>query len=231
MAIARIARLTCAALGALGVVVIATAAGGCNIVAPFYYIAEGPPKQPARFVLDTSRSLVIFVDDTRSVMPRRALQDIAGREADRTLLGEGKFPIDFMVASQAARRATREDRAGDYTSVVDIGRAVGAEVVVHVDVDQFGLASNEDSLTPQAAARVKVVDAVRNERIWPARESGHRVDAEIFSQPETVVISRDERFRLEESLAQELGVVVARLFYEHEPETLRSRRERVGFGN
>ena len=213
---------------------------GCNIVAPIAYVMEGGPKVPALYELDGERSTVVFVDDLRNRLPRRSLSALVGRAAEDALFRSGTFTPDVdaetgenrsrLISSRSAMRAVVGDSASDLTSVVDVGRTLGAEVVVYVEVEAFAIVSDGESALPAAEARVKVFDAVTNERLWPGAERGALVSARTDLLATTSILSRDDRFRLEETLANELGTVVARLFFEHERERLEDRRDRLGFG-
>lgn len=216
--------LACAALALLTF-------AGCNVVAPFAYLVEGPPKVPARHQLDPDRATVIFIDDLENNLPRRSLSDMTGRIAEETLLRQGIVSSDYLITNRAARQVAAADTSANRTSIVDVGRAVGAEVVVYVDIESFGLTAANAQLAPEARARVKVLDAASNERIWPTSDDGHPLVAQTNTRPEFAVISRDERYRIEEVLANELGTELARLFFEHERERLEDRRDRIGFGN
>ncbi|MEM9082977.1 MAG: hypothetical protein AAGB34_05210 [Planctomycetota bacterium] len=203
--------------------------GACNIVAPIAYLVEGPPKKPAVTELPPDRTAVIFIDDLRTVLPRRSLSDIIGRNAEETILRAKLLPSDYLVTSRSARRVVEADSTSSMTSIVDVGRELGAEVVIYLDMQQFTISGNAATISPTAAARVKIYDAVENEQIWGGG-SGYLLSLEMQTQTTTGMISRDERYRIEEQLAQEFGIDIGRMFFEHEPESLRSRRERTGLG-
>lgn len=192
-------------------------AGGCNIVAGAAYIIEGPPKIEAQHKLEEKRATVFFIDDRSNVVPRRSLRAAMGLEADQTLLENKGIDKDKMLASQSALSASAADRTSKPKSITSIGKAVGAEVVVYVDMRSFTLSQDGASYQPSATAVVKVIDVANNRRIWPAEGDGWplKVQPPVSGDaPKSVA----EKNKAETALAKAAGKELARLFFTYERE-------------
>jgi len=198
----------------------ASAAAGCNIAGPVAFILAGPPKIDAVHKLDGSRPTVIFVDDRTNTMPRRSLRAGVGMEAEQTLIAKRVVPQRLMIASQAALHASAGERHGATMSIADIGRAVGAEVIIYVTMDAWTLTQDGATLSPASASRVKILDVVNNTRIWPDDDAGHPLIVRMPSTPEDMPGGAAERNAAHQALAVTTGRQLARLFFRHERDAL-----------
>lgn len=194
---------------------------GCNIVGGLYVVASGPPKIPAQYTLDPTRTTVMFIDDLNNVLPRRSLRDKIGQAAEGALLKNKAVEEGKLISSSSARRVTIGEQSGSRLSTVEIAREVGAEVVIHVGIIGWTLQNQPGIISPVAIVEVKVIDAEKNERLWPVTESGHMLGVE-FPRGMTSDLgsSLSDRMRLEDRLAQRAGVQIAQLFYQHTKERL-----------
>jgi len=189
---------------------------GCNIVGPAYYFIHGPEKTPAAFTLDKTRSTVVFVDDQNSVLPRRSLRmEIA---AAATELIQTEKLVDDVIDSRGAIVAATRDRESEPMSVVAVGRAVKAQIVVYVAIDAFSLTSGGVAYAPVARVRVKVLDAENDVRLWPPENlpDGAPLNVNMHEKPGTRPSSASQVAQAENELARETGTAVAELFFEHE---------------
>lgn len=187
---------------------------GCNIVAPVFYIVHGPEKVPAQHELDPERPTVVFVDDRANRLPRRAMRQTIG-EAAQTALMERKAVID-MIDTRGAIAASNQDKAGQAMSIVDIGKAVNAEVVVYATVDAFTLSSDGQSYSPAATLRVKVIDVVADTRVWPEEKEGYVLSLAFPTRTQDVPRTATDVRRFEEETARLVGEALAQLFYKYE---------------
>ena len=187
---------------------------GCNIISPIIYALEGPPKNPAVADLEKGRSTVVFVDDRNSRLPKRALRTEIAQVAEQTLLKRGLIAEGNMIAGASALRAAAGESDDEPMTIVDIGRAVGAEVIVYAEVVAFTLTRDGVSMAPAARLQVKIFDTVANERTWPEGEAGYPL---VIRMPETqgqvFGMSLAERSAAERGLAQTVGLRLAQLFY------------------
>lgn len=192
------------------------AGAGCNIVGPAYYFIHGPEKTPAAFTLDPKRSTVVFVDDQNSILPRRSLRMEIAAAATETIQSDKL--VEDMIDSRGAIVAATRDRDSEPMSVVAVGRAVKAQVVIYVIVDAFSLSSGGVAYAPMARIRVKVVDAENDHRLWPDPQltEGAPINVNMHEKPGTRPQSAAQVAQAENELAHEVGVTVGELFFEHE---------------
>lgn len=202
---------------ALGLLVaVAAAASGCGVVVAGMYLVGGGPKVPATYKLDGLRTTVIFVDDRANVAPRRSLRVIMAQQAEEHLMTKGVLEPERVISTQAAMRAAQSERPGEPMSIVDLGRAVGAEVVVYVVLDRFSLSRDGVAYEPFVAGRLKVFDAENNSRLFPDSGVGHPFYLNVPTRAQDVPTGTSERLAAEEALARRFGQTIAELFYERE---------------
>lgn len=221
------AHLAIGLAGASLAAIVALAPAGCNYVAAGALIIGGPPKVPAAFDdLPAERKTIVFVDDRSNVVPRRALRRAVGEATEQTLIGEKVLAAEQVLPSSGALYALSQEKRSDTLSVVDVGKAVGADVVIYVSMNQFTLSRDgSGAFQPGASGFVKVFDVTANQRLWPP-DTGRGFPVSFMEpnpRPEAPKGST-ERSRAEEDLAREFGVRVARLFFEHKPETASDSR-------
>ena len=201
----------------------------CNIVGPVAYLALGPPKVEAQFLL-VDRPTLVFVDDRNNAIPlnasriRRAIADKASTDLmAKEILTKTISPRDAMALT---RQRDRNDRL---LPIEAIGEIVDAEQVIYVEMISF--VGSPDGVTPRATAvcRVKVIDVANRTRVFPAPDAPEpwqlvsattrAIDLELYRTPAG-------RRQIEQMLAEQLGDRVAKLFYKHVPDELGSRLQR-----
>jgi hypothetical protein len=199
---------------------LAAAIPACNIAVPIAYAIQGPPKVDAVFEPDSKRTTVILIDDPSSKIPRRELRLTAGQVADETLMKAKVFDSGKLVSSKSALNAARGSDQGPKLSVVDIGRRVGAEVIVYAEVTDWTLFSDGQGISPKAAVSVRVFDTLSNTRVFP-EEGGYPL---IASLPPEAESKQSNKGVLERALAKELGLTIARALYTHDRPQLQNSR-------
>lgn len=198
----------------------------CNVGVPALYILHGPPKIQAVTELDGARSTVIFIDDPRNIVPRRALRTQIGQAAERHILEKKLVDKANLVSTISIQRAAAGGGGPgqDQPSVVDLGRRVGAEVVVYIQVTKFTLAREPSHLSPVAGGVLKIFDTEKNERLWPEDAAGFPFGVDLPDRTDQTALSPAERNQWERSLAEEFGRGIAQLFYTHERDPMSTRR-------
>lgn len=199
------------------------AVAGCNIASTAAYVLQGPAKVEAQTELDRKRPTVVFIDDRSSKVPRRSLRVVMGQMAEEEMIARRVIDADKMIAAQSVLRAAMSEDADEPMSVADLGRAVGAEVVVYVTIDAWTLTKNSGSFSPLVAARVKVIDATERARIWPGEDRGFPLLIEPAASASDVPSSSAERSAAHNELAERAGRSIAKLFYDSEREGVRER--------
>ncbi|MEZ6212449.1 MAG: hypothetical protein R3B46_14605 [Phycisphaerales bacterium] len=198
----------------------------CNIGVPAAYILHGPPKIQAVTELDEDRSTVIFIDDPMNLVPRRALRTQIGQAAERHILEKKLVSSSKLVSTISIMRAASGggELSEDQPSVVDLGRRVGAEVVVYIQVTKFTLSNEPSHLSPVAGGVLKVIDTVENKRLFPEDVGGYPFGFDLPDRTDQTSLSPAERNQWERSLADEFGRGIAQLFYTHERDPMSTRR-------
>lgn len=206
-------------LASAALVCVLLTAGSCNIVAPAAYIIHGPPKVSAVYKLDKSRVTVIFIDDRSNRAPRRSLRMIAAEAAEQILMQRGELREDKVITTRAIMRVAAQEQFTNPMTIAELGQAVGAEVVIYATIDAWTLSPDGVTFSPSARARVKIIDAVADARLFPGDGAGHPVTAVIPPQASPMP-SGAERDQAHLALANALGVNIARLFFDHERDPL-----------
>lgn len=196
----------------------------CNIVGPVALLLEGPPKKEAATELNEARTHVFFIDDRASLLPKRSLRGVIGSSAEQTLINRKVLAAEKVVPSARAMRVVEYESSGAPMSIADIGRQVGAEIVVYMTIDAWSLTRDGSSPAPTARARVKIIDATNNERIFPAQDTGYPVMVRSPTGTGTLPSERAAIAALERELAIALGTELAKVFFEHEIDPMTNRR-------
>ncbi len=197
----------------------------CNIVGAAGVLISGPPKVPAATSLDKTRPTVLLIDDLNTILPRASLRDRIGRTAESEILSKKVVEDGQLVSSSSIRRAVSGDTNEARTSVVDAGRAVRAEVVIHVSILGWTMTSTPGEVSPMAVIGVKIVDTLANERQWPEGEGMFTTRVELPVRADRTLESNADRRRVEDALADRIGMSLAKLFYTSERERISQQRE------
>lgn len=184
---------------------------GCNVVGAAFYVVHGPEKVKKEFELEKERATVVFVDDLNSTLPRRALRQTLADQVQGELLAK-KALVDMIDARSALNAAVRE-KPDEPMRIVDLGRAVQADVVIYVSVDAFTLSEDGQSFAPAAALRVMVTDVRADKRVWPADPMGRELLVRMPLSPGEMPRTQSALVEAENRLAQYAGSAVAQLFY------------------
>lgn len=218
------ARMRCLIVTAL-LCAVALLHAGCNYAGPILYAIQPEPTIEAQFQLE-DRPTVVFVDDRDGVLIPATLADVIADHASEELMIH-EVVTTAIRPRDAMALARSRDRHNNLMSIDAIGEAVGAEQIIYVQMETF--AESRDRYTPQpvAAARIKVLDVVNDERIFP---TGDETIDFILVQTNLGDIDRDlyksasTRRQIREMLAKALGDDIAKVFYEHKPSDMLGER-------
>lgn len=196
----------------------------CNIAAIVDYITSPEPQQDALFVLPNVPT-VVFVDDRRNVMHPTRLRRIMAEEITNELLTR-KIISTMISPRDVLRVSAANDKYNTPLPVSELGKAVGASIVIYIEMQAFGLTSDGQTANPRATCNIRVIDVTNRNRVFPADSSGYAVTEKMkFVASNRVTTSSDAR-KLAEELAKKLGVSVAELFYDHVTARLGENLER-----
>lgn len=189
-------------------------AGSCNIAGPAIFFIMGPEKVPPAYVLDKKRSVLVLVDDTGSRVPEQLTRRRIALAAEQSFL-DNKV-VEEVIGCDAAAAVVSKERFGSPMGIVDVGRAVGAKVVVYALVEEFTLVSQAGVYSPRARVRMKAVDAEAGKRLWPEGEPGSMTLTVELPAQGNPPQAQGEIVRSQQLLADRLGEGIAKVFFEHE---------------
>lgn len=197
--------------------------GSCNIVTPAAYILGGQDRVDAQYALP-DRPTVVFVDDPENKLPDRALRRIIGDKVAQELMV--RKLVTTTISSADALAVSGRERYGRKMAIDAIGRAVGAEQVVFVDMQAFSLSPEGITPRPSGACYVKVIDVTNRERLFPIDDggfpssSGYPVQVAMREVSLERYRTTSSRRQIREQLANEIADQIAKVFYRHVPREL-----------
>lgn len=210
----RWARRSGVALCVAGALTLAVLSG-CNILGPALLIAHGPERVPAEFKLDAYKATTVLVDDPNTILPRRSHRVVVSQTVEQVLLKKDALKTD-MISSQYVQAALNREDVEERRSIPDIGREVGAEMVIWVTFDRFALSPDGQTYQPTAQARVKVVDVASGEPVWPEERGGYRLSIKANERASDVPRTYSQLAQAERAFAEYCGKAIAELFYAEE---------------
>ncbi len=187
---------------------------GCNVLTPVAYAIHGPEKIMPGYTLDKNLKTVVFVDDPSSRVMQRRLRFAIADRATKELLAK-RVLVD-MIDPRGVLTAASNERHGEQMSISDLGKTVGADIVIYAVVTEFSLTPETGSYIPQASLRVKIVDVATGKRVWPSDESGQLISIQIPQRPGTSPTGPAAKLQVEQQLSERAGLGLAQLFYKHE---------------
>jgi hypothetical protein len=168
----------------------------------------GEEKREAIFKLPAGKRVVVFVDPRANQNVPPEFSSELGLKISTLLQQFGG--ADAIVQQSRVMELRRESGKFSKMSVADVAVASDADVVLHVDVIGFGIATISDQSITQGGAQaiVKVVDR-HGKRLWPPETTtGAAVTAKVdpgFTE------QRDARM-VQRELNEQLGSRIARIF-------------------
>lgn len=191
------------------------ALSGCNYAGPALYLLHGPPRTAAAFE-PPDVPTVVFIDDRANLIPRTSLRAELGDMVSSKLMQEKVF-TKTISSRDAMNYARANESKKDLMAIESVGAAVGAEQVIYVEMTSFTLADINGNPIPSASCQVRVIDVVNKVRVFPPG------DAKAHPTSVTLKPVNPDAYRgsaairaLEDQIAADLSVAIAKLFYEHE---------------
>jgi hypothetical protein len=115
------------------------------------------------------------------------------------------------------------DRHGELMPIDAIGRAVGAEQIIYVQMLAFSGSPDGATPRPTAMCRVRVIDVAERTRLYPppdSQEASRLIQVNTREVDPAMLRSAASRLKVYQALAEETGEQVAKLFYRHEVKEL-----------
>jgi len=187
---------------------------GCNIITPIAFAIHGPEKIMPVYTLDPTLKAVVFVDDPSSRITQRRLRYTIAQRATKELLAK-RILVD-MLDPRGILTAASSERYGEQKSISELGKSIGADIVIYAVVTEFSMSPETGAYIPRAALRVKIIDVAQGKRLWPDDEMGHIANIQIPQKPGLIPTTLGAKLDLEQELADRTGLGLAQLFYKHE---------------
>lgn len=195
---------------------------GCQLVA---FVSQGlvSPKVKARFKLD-DRPTFVLVDDPNNVLGNPILPNVIANHVGFEIQ---RHAITTVIPPDKLHALVATLGSEFYRAPIDrIGREVGAEQVIYVNVQSVQLEADPGLYRPTATVRVQVVDVVKGVRVYPpvAQAIEDPIAMPYGWDPVTVemayqlpgLATRNDGMVMSRDLAARIGRVVAEIFYDHE---------------
>lgn len=191
---------------------LAMSTGGCLAAGVVAYAASGPPKVEAAY-RPTTRPTAVLVEHTSTRGAPGGVRDLVASFLVAELREHKVAPIvDFHRVYDLRQLDPRAFRA---MTVDEIGRRVGAEQVIYVEIFEADFVPALSGALVKAAMSVgvRVVDVETGELMWPtSMEEGHRLVIESPYHERTTTLSPDE---VKEQTCRLAARQIARLFYSY----------------
>ena len=190
-------------------------AGGCQILGAIAAKAQGGQPVEAEFVPKKVPTLVLSEHPPDSAVDDVSAEDIGRRTAD--FWNDHKISPLIDLAKLEELRVTR---ASDYykMSTVAIGKALGADQVLYIDVrdSHDENAGGSETIKAVASAKVRLIDVASGQTLWPPDAAqGYAIDAETAYGARGDGISESTQM---EQVRAMLADKIAKLFYKHLPD-------------
>jgi len=201
-------RIAAAAL----LVALAVTSGACGPISWLVAVLAPPKRIPAVYELPEDKKVLVFVDDIvkpvrYEAVKRELTEGINDRLLKEKVAGE-TLPYEHLFRLIASRPDF------NLLSIFEVGKLLGADLVVYVRLDEFSLKDSPNVPLWHGKLRttVRVMD-VSGKPLWPLdRPAGHVVEVEM---PEVIDASNTYGTELASQMAERMAERIARLFHTH----------------
>jgi hypothetical protein len=190
--------------------------GGCQVVGAIVAKTQGPEKILAMYVPKKVPTLILSEHAAGAAVDDVSSQDIGRRVAD-TWADQKLSPL--IDLSKLEEFHLRRLDTYDKMSMVAIGKALGAQQVLYIDVrdNHDESAGGSDTIRARASVRVRMIDVATGQTLWPPDAAeGFALDAETQFQSRGEGVSESTQF---EQVRAMIADKIVKLFYTHLPDT------------
>ncbi len=210
-------------IGVVCVAIIITTPGCAGFGFLAHLVGAGE-KIPASYKL-ADRPTAILVDDPDNALGAPALPGVIANNIRHNLQKQGVLKTASFITQDAVRDLAKQlDKQFPITPIDTLGHRLGADQVIHVEIESATLYAHTRQVTrPICAVRVKVIDVVHHKRLFPPTNAltdtshtppGHHVQVSLNYNAADVGGPGLEAM-LAQHLAEQTGKKVAKLFYDH----------------
>ncbi len=189
-------------------------AGGCAVFAWLAATLSPPDPVPAKYVFPRQETVLVLVDDPVDIVGALPVKyELTGRINKELEANEiTEHTISYKRLMDLAAATPNFNRL----STAEIGKKIGADIVLYVKIDDFSLRDNP--MNPiwrgKFKTSVRVVD-VEEGRLWPKDLVGGYPVQEVDTKPIEGDNSSRFEIKLAKSMAYEMANNIVSLFYEH----------------
>jgi len=200
----------------LGVLLAAVATTNLSCAVAAWVAAQFGPQEKvaALYAPPEGKKILVFVDDILNPVSYEPIKIELSRRLNQIFVEENV--ADEAVSYDRLADLIRATPQFNRLAVSEVGRKLGADIVLYVHIDAFSLRdpASDEFWRGRLEATVRMTD-VQTGRLWPRdREAGYRMDeVETESTPRTSDTTADE---LTQVLAAMMADRIAKLFYDHE---------------
>lgn len=204
---------------------LAQRAAGCAMLLAALGLAAGCFYQriKAKYELPEKITLVLVDDPSDALGGAHLARHVANQIGFQLVRHEA---VPATVPLNRVSELQRELGDAFATTPIDeVGRTLGAQQVIHVQVLSAKTGYEPGVSRPTAQSRVKVIDVEQRRRLWPqprpgvhTAPRGHTVSSSMFYRYTGNGEVRGTQNDLKQRFATLIGNDIAKLFYDHEPD-------------
>ncbi len=194
-------------------ITLITAFAGCKYAV--LLLPDPHEKTQAEYQLPKNKKIAILVDDYLSPIGNPSQRLNLAKKIAQNLIDSGALRAGNLIDSQKVFDTPADSPEGKKLSIQHIGRKVGADDILYVNIIDFNLQSDPENplIVPKAKAYVKVIEVETGERLWPIDLAGRAVETK--GRMEGDVAEDADKTQFADKLIDELSATVAELFFEH----------------
>ncbi|MEM9253623.1 MAG: hypothetical protein AAGB29_14865 [Planctomycetota bacterium] len=213
-----------AAVGVLGIAAVAMQSGCEGVAAAAVLFRDTDVK--AVYTLP-DRSMAVLVDDPKNQLrdvngPGRVMANITYHlHQNRKRAGLSESTEIFGVSDIRVLQREVGSEAFAEMPIDEIGRRLGADMVLYAEVLSAGARVAGGLYRPNAVVDVKLINSADGSRIWPNPGNdlsgpgpGYVVTVEEEHEA-SAISNRSVEYEMMRRLAEEIGKEIAQLFYKH----------------
>ena len=208
------------ALVCLLISILAIPLSGCGAAAGMgYFLGIGRGRKIEPLFEIPEGKLLILVDDVDNRVTWARTRQVLARFVGEELLAHEA--VDAVISNESVGKLRQIDLQFSNYSAAEIGRKLGADTVLWIEVKDFFAPGEvqDTSGAAKMAVSVKLLscgesdpDKPRSARLWPTDGGGYLIKTELSALQ---VHSLKTESALATKLAQKTAVPLARLFYQH----------------
>ncbi len=152
---------------------------GCGMVAVMGTPTRHEKKIPAEYDLteQKKKKIVIWVESPTWANIPANLSGQLRTSLHANLTEKLKVKSKYIIADEKVRSAAATNMVGIGMGVSEVGKAVGADLVLFAEMQEFSMpkVAEMDYYKGRLAGRVGLFDSATGQQLWPVTEQGKRI--------------------------------------------------------